>query len=185
MPQRGCGSGLPIATASRGRNRTPVSHTDRTVEGCEVRGTVRCDRGTVGQQCAGVSEDHDTIAQQAPVLLGVAHNGVGRLAVRSQRTWARGLMRAHNATFPNCELVQRRYRLHSLRFAGLPATYVKARNLGPVHMPILKCTCDVTETVVSRLTSTRIRLIVNRPWQNESFYVSCYKPDTVQVQCFL
>jgi len=50
---------------------------------------------TVGQDLAGVVEDDDPVAQQAPALLGVEGDGVRRVTVRviSWRTW--GLMRTH------------------------------------------------------------------------------------------
>src|ERR1700755_1780177 len=63
-----------------------VRHAYRTVEGSEVGGPVRCDGLAVWQQFAGVLEDHDAVAEQAPALLGVADDGVRRFAVRIRRS---------------------------------------------------------------------------------------------------
>jgi hypothetical protein len=63
-----------------------VGYTRRTVEGSEVGGPVRCDGRAVRQQFAGVLEDHDAVAEQAPALLGVADNGVRRFPIRSRRS---------------------------------------------------------------------------------------------------
>src|SRR5215831_5058190 len=63
-----------------------VSHANRTVEGSEVGGPVRCDGRAVGQQFTGVLEDHDAVAEQAPALLGVADDGVRRFAIRIRRS---------------------------------------------------------------------------------------------------
>jgi hypothetical protein len=60
----------------------PLGHADRTVEGSEVSGPVRCDARAVRQQFPGVFEDHDAIAEQTPTLLGVADYGMRRFAIR-------------------------------------------------------------------------------------------------------
>jgi hypothetical protein len=60
----------------------PEGHADRAVEWCQVSGPVRLDAGAVRQQFTGVLKHHDTIAEQAPSLLRVAHDGVCRFAVR-------------------------------------------------------------------------------------------------------
>jgi hypothetical protein len=43
---------------------------------------VRGDCAAVGQELAGVIEQHDAVAQQAPPLLGVEGDGAGRVTVR-------------------------------------------------------------------------------------------------------
>src|SRR6516165_5462013 len=63
-----------------------VGHAYRTVEGSEVGGPVRCDGRAVWQQFAGVLEDHNAVAEQAPALLGVADDGVCRFAIRIRRS---------------------------------------------------------------------------------------------------
>jgi hypothetical protein len=40
-------------------------------------------RLTIGQEFAGVVEDDDAVAQQAPPLLGVEGDGAGRVTVRT------------------------------------------------------------------------------------------------------
>lgn len=47
-----------------------------------VGGAVGVDHAPVGQKLAGVVEEDDAVAQQAPSLLGVAGDRVGRLAVQ-------------------------------------------------------------------------------------------------------
>jgi hypothetical protein len=44
-----------------------------------------CDDTTVGQQLAGVLENDNAIAEQAPALLGVAGDRVGGITVRCVR----------------------------------------------------------------------------------------------------
>ena len=64
--------------------------------GCDVvGGAVRVDDAAVGQQLAGVLEEHDAVAQQAPALLRVAGDGVGGLPVGSLRWRALRLVRTH------------------------------------------------------------------------------------------
>ena len=61
----------------------------------DVGQQVRRNSAAVGQEHAGVVEEDDAVTQQAPSLLGVVGDGVGRVAVRavSGRTW--GVMWAH------------------------------------------------------------------------------------------
>src|SRR5262249_38513471 len=61
----------------------------------QVRGTVRGDGVSVGEQLTGVFEYHDAVAKQAPALFGVADEGTSRLVVWVFSTRARGRMRAH------------------------------------------------------------------------------------------
>jgi hypothetical protein len=44
--------------------------------------TMRRDRPAVRQQLAGIFENYDTVTEQAPALLRVASDRVGRFAVR-------------------------------------------------------------------------------------------------------
>src|SRR5215510_7737905 len=80
----------------------------------ERSGPVRCDDLAAGEQFAGVLEDHDTVAEQRPALLGVAGDGAGRLAigcvcVRALRqVWAHG-----------CPLVRRALVALSLQFGSV------------------------------------------------------------------
>jgi hypothetical protein len=53
------------------------------------------DCAAVGQQPARVVEEDDAVAQQAPPLLGVEGDGVGRVTVRAVRWRARGPVRTH------------------------------------------------------------------------------------------
>jgi hypothetical protein len=53
------------------------------------------DCAAVGQKRARVVEKDDAVAQQAPPLLGVEGDGVGRVTVRAVRWRARGPVRAH------------------------------------------------------------------------------------------
>ena len=50
------------------------------------------DRTAVGQELAGVVEDDDAVAQQAPSLLGAEDDGAGRAAVKAVSWRAWGLM---------------------------------------------------------------------------------------------
>jgi hypothetical protein len=86
---------MPGGSGRWGVPAVSVGHTDRTVEGSKVGGPVRCDGLAVRQQFAGVLEDHDAVAEQAPALLGVADNGVRRFAIRSRRSRTRRRVRAH------------------------------------------------------------------------------------------
>ncbi len=58
---------------------------------------VRWNRATAGQELARVLEEDDAVAQQAPSLLGVEGDGVGRVAVRMVSWGARGLMGTHGS----------------------------------------------------------------------------------------
>jgi len=73
---------LPLRSGRWSLAPVPGDHADRAVEWCQVSRPVRLDAGAVRQQLAGVLEHHDTIAEQAPSLLRVAHDGVCRFAVR-------------------------------------------------------------------------------------------------------
>jgi hypothetical protein len=53
------------------------------------------DGAAVGQEPAGVVEEDDAVAQQAPPLLGVEGDGVGRVTVRAVSWRARGPVRTH------------------------------------------------------------------------------------------
>ena len=53
------------------------------------------DCAAVGQEPAGVVEEDDAVAQQAPPLLGVEGDGVGRVTVRAVSWRARGPVRTH------------------------------------------------------------------------------------------
>jgi len=73
---------LPARSGRWSLASIPRDHADRAVEWCQVSRPVRLDAGAVRQQFTGVLEHHDTIAEQAPSLLRVAHDGVCRFAVR-------------------------------------------------------------------------------------------------------
>jgi hypothetical protein len=73
---------LPLTSGRWSLASVSGDHADRAVEWCQVSGPVRLDAGAVRQQFPGVLEHHDTIAEQAPSLLRVAHDGVCRFAVR-------------------------------------------------------------------------------------------------------
>jgi hypothetical protein len=51
-------------------------------------GTLREHHPTVREQLAEVVEEDHAVAQEAPPLLGVGGDGVGRLAVRAIGRWA-------------------------------------------------------------------------------------------------
>jgi hypothetical protein len=53
------------------------------------------DCAAVGQEPARVVEEDDAVAQQAPPLLGVEGDGVGRVTVRAVSWRARGPVRTH------------------------------------------------------------------------------------------
>src|SRR5512135_3040486 len=57
------------------------------------------DGAAVGQEPARVVEEDDAVAQQAPPLLGVEGDGVGRVTVRAVRWRARGPVRTHGEPF--------------------------------------------------------------------------------------
>ena len=61
----------------------------------DVGRTVRIDHSTVGEEFAGVIEQEDTVAQQAPPLLGVKRDGVRGVPVGSLGWRAMRLVRAH------------------------------------------------------------------------------------------
>jgi hypothetical protein len=61
----------------------------------DVNQPVRRNRATVGQELARVVEEDDAVAQQAPPLLGVEGDGVGRVTVRAVSWRAWGLMWTH------------------------------------------------------------------------------------------
>src|ERR1700759_1793951 len=86
---------MPVRRLGRRSLPAPVGHAYRTVEGGQVGGAVRCDGGAVRQQFAGVFEDHDAVAEQAPALLGVADYGVRRFAIRIRRSRTRRRVWAH------------------------------------------------------------------------------------------
>ncbi len=56
-----------------------------------------------GQQRAGIVEQHNAVAQQAPPLLGMSDRNSRGHAVRCQCAWALRLMLAHGVLL-NCEL---------------------------------------------------------------------------------
>jgi hypothetical protein len=56
---------------------------------------VRGDRAAVGQEFAGVVEEDDAVAEQAPPLLGVEGDSASRIAVRTVSWGARRLMWTH------------------------------------------------------------------------------------------
>jgi hypothetical protein len=72
---------LPLRSGRWSLPSVPGDHADRAVEWCQVSRPVRLDAGAVRQQFPGVLEHHDTVAEQAPSLLRVAHDGVCRFAV--------------------------------------------------------------------------------------------------------
>jgi hypothetical protein len=75
---------------------TPATFSGR--DGQSVVGrAVRGDLPTVGQQLTVVIEEDHAVAQQAPPLFGVEGNGVGGVAVRFIRRWARGPVWTHCA----------------------------------------------------------------------------------------
>jgi len=51
----------------------------------------------IGEQRAGVLEQHDAVAEQAPALSGMGRHDVGRLAIGCARGRAGGLVLAHDA----------------------------------------------------------------------------------------
>jgi hypothetical protein len=73
-----------------------------------VRGPVRRDDLPVGEQLSGVFEKDDAVTEQAPTLLGVVSNSMGRLPVRRFGRRAGRLMLAlHSAFVPPFIRVQR------------------------------------------------------------------------------
>jgi len=61
---------------------------------------VRLHAAAVGQQLAGVLEDDDAVAEQAPALLGVARDHPGRVVVHSIRVRTGGLVLTHGLGSP-------------------------------------------------------------------------------------
>jgi hypothetical protein len=59
---------------------------------------VSWDAASVRQQLAGVIEDHDTIAEQAPSLFWVERHKTGRIVIRCVRRRTRRLVLAHSVT---------------------------------------------------------------------------------------
>src|SRR5215470_5009625 len=92
---------LPARAGSGGRRpRWPVPLGGHFGDGRPVRR----DGLTVGKQRAGVLEQHDAVAKQAPSLVGVRGHHVGRLAIHCVRRRTGGVMLAHDAPPSSCQV---------------------------------------------------------------------------------
>jgi hypothetical protein len=60
------------------------------------------DDPAVWKELVAVVEYHHSVAQQVPALVGVTSDQPGGEAIRFQRTWARGLMRALSVFCQSC-----------------------------------------------------------------------------------
>jgi hypothetical protein len=63
---------------------------------------VRLDRSAVRQQFAGVLEDDDAVAEEAPALLGVARNRAGGFVVSRVSARTGGVVLAAHGNISGC-----------------------------------------------------------------------------------
>jgi hypothetical protein len=125
--------GVPAVRMRISSTRLAISGRDGPPDAGRV---VWRDCAAVGQEPARVVEEDDAVAQQAPPLLGVEGDGVGRVTVRAVSWRARGPVRAHGEpldqelrTYVDCGPLLERSR------AVLVTAPAKAVRVGPWPAP--------------------------------------------------
>jgi hypothetical protein len=86
LPGEPSGKGTPVRTGATGEACPVRSRASGAWLACHA---ARLDDRSVGEQRAGVVEDHHAVAEQAPALFGMAGDHARSLAVRRVRRWAR------------------------------------------------------------------------------------------------
>jgi hypothetical protein len=98
----------PSSVSTYGEGIELSGSASELLSGCngpsDVNQPVWRNRATVGQELARVVEENDAVAQQAPPLLGVEGDYVGRVTVRAVSWRTGGLMWTHCSPLGDCDV---------------------------------------------------------------------------------